>query len=81
MDRDLAAEVAALAGALVEWRRDFHRHPETAFEERRTSSVVRAFLEAAGIEVRAAEPGCAASSGAGARDGRSRFAPTWMRCP
>ncbi len=53
MDRALTAEADAMASALVEWRRDFHRHPETAFQEHRTSSVVRAFLEATGIEVRA----------------------------
>jgi amidohydrolase len=45
-------DIAALAGSLVEWRRDFHRHPELGFEERRTSAVVRAFLEQCGLEVR-----------------------------
>jgi amidohydrolase len=50
---DLGREIDALAGQLVQWRRDFHRHPEVAFEERRTSGVVRAFLEDCGIEVRA----------------------------
>ena len=49
---NLVGEIELMAGALVEWRRDFHRHPELGFEERRTSSVVRAFLEASGVEVR-----------------------------
>ena len=49
----LAAEVESITGALVEWRRDFHRHPEPAFEEKRTSKTIRAFLESLGIEVRA----------------------------
>jgi amidohydrolase len=49
----LAAEAEAMAGTLVEWRRDFHRHPELAFAEERTAAVVRAFLESAGVEVRA----------------------------
>ncbi len=46
-------DIEALAPQLVTWRRDFHRHPELAFEERRTSGVVRRFLEERGIEVRA----------------------------
>ena len=49
---NLAAEIDPMAGTLVEWRRDFHRHPELAFEEQRTSAVIRAFLESLGIEVR-----------------------------
>jgi amidohydrolase len=52
MNDTLVAEINRLEPSLVEWRRDFHRHPELAFEERRTSDVVRAFLESCWIEVR-----------------------------
>jgi amidohydrolase len=51
---DLRKEVEGLERALVEWRRDFHRHPEVEFEERRTSQVIRKFLEDLGLSVRAA---------------------------
>jgi amidohydrolase len=53
MPSDLQSEIDAMANDLVEWRRDCHRHPELACDERRTSTVVRAFLESHGIEVRA----------------------------
>ena len=36
---------------LTEWRRDFHAHPELAFEEERTSALVAERLESFGIEV------------------------------
>ena len=36
---------------LTAWRRDFHAHPETGFEEHRTSALVAERLEAMGIEV------------------------------
>jgi amidohydrolase len=54
MKKGLEAEVAALTGQMVAWRRDFHRHPEIAFEEKRTSAVVREFLESLGLAVRPA---------------------------
>ncbi|MFO0995352.1 MAG: M20 aminoacylase family protein [Alphaproteobacteria bacterium] len=43
--------IAEFHAEMTEWRRDIHRHPETAFEEKRTSDVVAAKLESFGIEV------------------------------
>jgi amidohydrolase len=37
---------------LIRLRRDLHRHPELAFTERRTASIVRERLEALGLAVR-----------------------------
>ncbi len=53
MMKGLKKEAEELTTQLVAWRRDFHRHPETAFEEHRTSSVLRKFLEDRGIPVQA----------------------------
>ena len=50
---DLTAQIETMTDTLVAWRRDFHRHPELAFEERRTCDVIREFLEGEGIEVAA----------------------------
>ena len=36
---------------LVEWRRDFHMHPEVSFHEFRTSQVIKDFLKSEGIEI------------------------------
>lgn len=36
---------------LQDWRHDFHRHPETAFEEHRTSARVAELLRSWGLEV------------------------------
>ncbi|TDH61356.1 amidohydrolase [Dankookia rubra] len=36
---------------LAAWRRDFHAHPETGFEEHRTAALVAERLESWGIEV------------------------------
>ena len=44
-------EVARRAADLVDLRRDFHRHPELAFEEHRTAAVVAERLARAGLEV------------------------------
>jgi amidohydrolase len=52
MAEDLRKEVESLEKELVEWRRDFHRHPEVEFKEHRTSQVIRKFLEGLGMSVR-----------------------------
>jgi amidohydrolase len=54
MREDLNAEIAALTGRLIAWRRDFHRYPEVAFQETRTAAKVREFLESLGLSVRPA---------------------------
>lgn len=51
---DLKAEISALGAELVSWRRDFHRHPEIANEEKRTAATIRNFLEKLGLPVRTA---------------------------
>ncbi|ONG51777.1 amidohydrolase [Pseudoroseomonas deserti] len=42
---------AAFWQKLVEWRRDFHRHPEFGFEEGRTARLVAERLRGFGLEV------------------------------
>jgi amidohydrolase len=41
----------ALASKVIEWRRDFHEHPELSNREFRTAQKVAAHLESLGIEV------------------------------
>ena len=48
----LTAAARALADETVSLRRDFHRHPEIAFEETRTAGIVAERLSALGLEVR-----------------------------
>jgi amidohydrolase len=45
-------EVDKRLEGLVSLRRDFHRHPELSFQERRTSEIIAERLHAAGLEVR-----------------------------
>jgi amidohydrolase len=48
---DFKAEANALRDRLIERRRDFHRHPEIAFEEVRTAGIVAQTLRDLGMEV------------------------------
>ena len=45
-------EADTLTNQLVAWRRDFHQHPELAFEEHRTSTTVARCLANLGYELR-----------------------------
>ncbi len=51
MSIDFMAEAEALRDELIERRRDFHRHPELAFEEHRTAGIVAEELNELGLEV------------------------------
>lgn len=51
MTIDFIAQAQAMRGKLIEQRRDFHRHPELAFEEWRTSAIVADELNHLGLEV------------------------------
>jgi amidohydrolase len=50
MIEKLKKEVEGITRQIIEWRRDFHRNPEIAYQEHRTSSVIRKFMEELGIE-------------------------------
>jgi amidohydrolase len=44
-------EIEALRVELIAWRRDFHAHPELAYEEQRTAALVAQRLESFGLHV------------------------------
>src|SRR5713101_3991574 len=45
-------EIGRRAESMIALRRDFHRHPELSFQERRTSEIIAERLHAAKLEVR-----------------------------
>ncbi len=47
----LIEKESSLHQAMRSWRRDFHRHPETAYEEFRTAGVVAELLRSFGLAV------------------------------
>lgn len=48
---ELLEKASKLREKLIEWRRDFHQHPELGFEEFRTSEIVAEHLASLGLEV------------------------------
>lgn len=48
----LFISIDELEAEMIEIRRDFHRHPELGFQEKRTPEVVANYLENLGLEVR-----------------------------
>lgn len=48
---DFRAEAERLRGRLIAWRRDFHMHPELAFQEERTAGIVADHLRRLGYQV------------------------------
>ncbi len=51
MTTDYQAEAQSLSQQLIEWRRDFHRHPELGFQEHRTADVIADVLRGLGYQV------------------------------
>lgn len=49
---ELRKDVEALTSQVIDWRRDFHRYPEVAFEEHRTSAKLKKFMEDLDIPVK-----------------------------
>jgi len=52
MIKNISKDIKELSLKLIEWRRDFHRFPEVAFREERTSKVLKDILEGFGLPVR-----------------------------
>jgi len=52
MYENIKKEAEKMESQLKKWRRDFHRHPETAFQEERTSNKIHDFLEGLGLPVK-----------------------------
>jgi len=50
---DFTTDAENLFEQLVDWRRDFHQHPELGFEETRTGRIIAAHLQELGMEVQA----------------------------
>lgn len=50
MPVNIPEQIAALSNSMMDWRRDFHRHPELSFEETRTAGIVADRLREFGLQ-------------------------------
>ena len=48
---DVTSKIDAVMPKVVEWRRDFHQHPELSNQEFRTAKIVADHLRSLGMEV------------------------------
>jgi metal-dependent amidase/aminoacylase/carboxypeptidase family protein len=46
-----STDAQALHQQLIDWRRDFHRHPELGFQEHRSAGIITGRLRALGYQV------------------------------
>jgi amidohydrolase len=51
-DKNMLKQAHALSEEIIEWRRDFHMHPEIGFDVQRTAGIVAKELEKLGYRVR-----------------------------
>ena len=51
MDADLEKQIANIEAQVIEWRRDFHEHPELSNREFKTAEKIAAHLKSLGLEV------------------------------
>lgn len=77
MPIDWMSRAQAMRNELVERRRDFHRHPELAFEEIRTAGIVARELSAFGLEVTA---GVGKTGVVGILEGQREGPTVMVRC-
>jgi amidohydrolase len=52
LKKQIVIEADAIEKQMIEWRRDFHEHPELGNREFRTSKIIAAHLKSLGLEVK-----------------------------
>ena len=52
MPKELAESIDAVQAKVIDWRHDFHQHPELSNREFRTAEKIAKHLKSLGLEVR-----------------------------